>query len=133
MYIKLILLYIHDFINFFKAFSSIFPDLLSINSPLLNTPNDGYPEISYCSIISSKSSPFIFINLASVISFEILANYNFLLFYIKIKITYYWSHCFTWTTPSCIKISDDIFFFRNNINKFFFRFNINDFTMISII
>ena len=60
--------------KFFKAFSSIFPDLESINFPFLNKANVGNPEISNYSIISSKSSPLTFINLTSVSSFDTLAN-----------------------------------------------------------
>ena len=60
--------------NFFKVDSSIFPDLLSINFPPLNKAKVGYPEISYSSIISSKSSPLTFKNLTSGNSLDTFAN-----------------------------------------------------------
>ena len=70
------LFYILDLIKLFKVFSSILPDLLSSNFPLLNKANVGYPEISYSSIISSKSSTFTLMNLTSVSSLDTLANYK---------------------------------------------------------
>jgi hypothetical protein len=60
--------------NFFKPASSIFPDLVSSNCPPLNKPKVGYPEISYCSIISSNSSPLTLINFTSVSSLDTLEN-----------------------------------------------------------
>ena len=70
------LLLIYDLINSLSVFSSIFPDLLSINFPFLNIAKVGNPPISYFSIRSAPLSSLTFKNFTSVISFDNFINYN---------------------------------------------------------